>query len=366
MSKRFAISFKAVVLCLSFFTWVESSSGDSVALGPEDSTAISTSGVADDQSLKKAVSASQELFSLLRELDLEACRFYAPGAFDEAQNRLDLARESFLAGDYVSAGDEFDAARQKFAVCPGALPTFPIEMVFVPAGEFRMGTDLGLSHEKPIQNMRTRAYWIGKYEITNKLYLKFCRQARHRLPKDPKIGNRQMYLTSFPDYPVLNVSFFDAVAFCRWLSKETKHFFRLPTEAEWEKAARGTDGRKYTWGNEWGEAKANIEGVGRIRNGPVPVDSLPEGVSPYGCYHMLGNVEEWCADFWTVHYVPPSEYTPHMRANLSRHRTSRGGSYSLSRSSTKTYARTKRDPDEQKDDLGFRVVITPSRPKPPN
>ena len=158
-------------------------------------------------------------------------------------------------------------------------------MVLVPAGEFVMGSENGESYEKPVRRVILDAYYIDAYEVTNALYGKFLQVTRHR---EPILWNDAKF--NGPNQPVVGVSCDDAEAYCRWAGR------RLPTEAEWEKAARGTDGRIYPWGNQWDRTRANtfIGGPGR----PTPVGSYEADKSPYGAYDMAGNVQEWVADWY--------------------------------------------------------------------
>lgn len=127
-------------------------------------------------------------------------------------------------------------------------------------------------------------YFIDKYEVSNKDYAEFMKTKSHPGPAywdDPRLNT--------PNQPVVGVNWLDAKAFCEYKGK------RLPTEAEWERAARGPEGFKYPWGNEFDPAKANY---GNNHEATLPVDSMPEAVSPYGLHHMAGNVFEWVEDWY--------------------------------------------------------------------
>jgi iron(II)-dependent oxidoreductase len=157
--------------------------------------------------------------------------------------------------------------------------------VLIPAGPFTMGTDMARAdpHNKPQHTVSLAAYSIDKYLITNAQYAQFVVATKHRPPLDWKNGR-------IPDlkvlHPVTMVSWFDAVAYCGWAGK------RLPTEAEWEKAARGTDGRRWPWGDNMDPARLNTYyNVGATN----PVTQFANGVSPYGVFDMAGNVSQWTA-----------------------------------------------------------------------
>jgi iron(II)-dependent oxidoreductase len=163
------------------------------------------------------------------------------------------------------------------------------EMVYVPAGEFLMGSrdDEAPEWECPQRKVYLDAFWIDKTEVTNAEYRKFAEARDHRNPQhwdDPEFNQ--------PQQPVVGVRWADATAYAGWAGK------RLPTEAEWEKAARGSDGRRYPWGNEEpGSSRCNLSGSGDgYATVTAPVGSFPSGASPYGCLDMAGNVWEWCAD----------------------------------------------------------------------
>lgn len=155
------------------------------------------------------------------------------------------------------------------------------EMIFIPAGEFIMGSN-DYDHEKPQRKVCLDGYWIYKYPVTVAQYRKFCEATKWKMPDAPNWGWKD-------DHPIVNVTWHDAVTYCEWAG------VRLATEAEWEKAARGTDGRKFPWGDEWNENKcANSIKPNHLSN-TVAVGSYPQGVSPFGVLDMAGNVWEWCS-----------------------------------------------------------------------
>ncbi|MBD3184083.1 SUMF1/EgtB/PvdO family nonheme iron enzyme [Candidatus Poribacteria bacterium] len=170
-------------------------------------------------------------------------------------------------------------------------------MVLIPAGEFQMGSESGGDDEKPVHIVYLDDFYIDKYEVTNARYKKFLDETDHREPgywKDPNYNS--------PDHPVVGISWEDARAFCKWAGK------RLPTEAEWEKAARGgLVGKKYPWGDEIDHDKANYYGTGGKDKWEYtsPVGSFPP--NEYGLFDMAGNVWEWCADVYDSKYYSVSE-----------------------------------------------------------
>ena len=200
-------------------------------------------------------------------------------------------------------------------------------MVRVPHGEFIMGTDeidaedkaaeFGIAKpwfmdEHPAHKVNLPTYFIDRYEVTYAQYRVFVDQTGHRPPPN-------WYKGAVPEgkdqNPVAFVTWEDAAAFCQWAGK------RLPTEAEWEKAARGTDGRTYPWGGDFDEKKANMNNtVGHS----VPVGQYEEGKSPYGAYDMTGNVWEWTADW----YKPYPGNTFQSEKFGEKYRVLRGDSWS--------------------------------------
>jgi formylglycine-generating enzyme required for sulfatase activity len=193
----------------------------------------------------------------------------------------------------------------------------PNEMVKVPAGEFILGYDNRMPDEGPAHHVTLPAYMIDKYEVTNLQYKRFIDQAKHRSPSHFK--NRR-FPAGEADHPVTYVSWHDAKAYCEWVGK------RLPTNAEWEKAARGGDGRVYPWGDEYGIEKANSSMLWKslkLEGSTTPVGAFPQGISPYGAYDMAGNVWEWTSSWYEPY---PGNETP-SEAYGKNYRTLKGGSW---------------------------------------
>jgi len=171
----------------------------------------------------------------------------------------------------------------------------PNDMVQIPAGEFTMGTDDRLPDEGPQHKVSLPAFYIDKYEVTNLQYKKFNDETNR---KSPSHFRNRTYPDGKADHPVTYVSWEDADAYCRWAGK------RLPTDEEWEKAARGTDGRNFPWGNEFDVAKANtpVRWEFLKKDGDTtPVGAFKAGSSPYGLYDMSGNVWEWTSSWYKAY-----------------------------------------------------------------
>jgi formylglycine-generating enzyme required for sulfatase activity len=195
--------------------------------------------------------------------------------------------------------------------------TLPNDMILIPAGAFTMGTDERLPDEGPAHTVTLPDYYIDQYEVTNGQYKAFIDATGHRSPA--QFENRT-YPPGKVDHPVTGVSWNDASDYCGWAGK------RLPSDAEWEKAARGADARHYPWGNEFGMHRANTPLYWRSlqREGDTtPVGAFAEGVSLYGLHDMSGNVWEW-TDSWYRAYPGNT----HPNENYGEHyKTLKGGSW---------------------------------------
>lgn len=183
---------------------------------------------------------------------------------------------------------------------------FEPQLVRIPAGKFLMGTTKEqavqaikdgankdrVELEQPQHIVELSEYFISKYPITNREYQAFVRDAKD-IP--PRGWSGDQSPVEKEEHPVGGVTWLSAIAYCKWLSEKTKKIYRLPTEAEWEKAARGEDGRLYPWGNEFDPKKANTYEA-KIGDTTDIGNFSPQGDSPYGCADMIGNVLEWCND----------------------------------------------------------------------
>ena len=298
------------------------------------------------------------------------------------------------AGSAEKAGPEWEAT----------------DMVVVPAGDFIQGSDTeddgknfsgyGVKKalyvdEHPQHRVHLDAFLIDRYEVTNTQYREFVVAANYWVPQDWRANgylltrkileianletlrrlaadtyrldvdtrtlDREQLLDAiekhqheYDDLPVVNVSWKDAQHYCRWAGK------RLPTESEWEKAARGTDGREFPWGNDWDTHRLNAGGTPDRDPGVMPVGSFPDGRSPYGVYDMAGNVMEWVDDW----YQPYSGNTAPSKDYGEHNKVVRGGGwggvghYAISyfyRTSYRFYI----GPDSRFNDLGFRCARDP-------
>lgn len=227
--------------------------------------------------------------------------------------------------------------------------------VVVPAGEFIMGTDQAREDAYPEHKVYLDAFEIDRYEVTNAQYWEFLEYIKKTNDhskcfkgepsnKDhtPRFWDNEYY--NVPDYPVARIDWYDAYAYAAWAGK------RLPTEAEWEKAARGLDGRDFPWGNEWDTARCNLSGE------PKPVGSGEAGKSVYGCYDMAGSVYEWCADWYVNTYYTESPYKNPKGPDNSARRVIRGGSRFSKPFQVRAHTRKSEQPDLFNLALGLRCA----------
>jgi formylglycine-generating enzyme required for sulfatase activity len=222
----------------------------------------------------------------------------------------------------------------------------------VPAGEFLMGSDpakdaQAFDNEKPQGSMTLGAFQIAKHPLTVAEYAAFMQQGGYSAPGH--WTNQQQK----PDHPVVNVSWLDAQAYAVWLAQATGESWRLPTEAEREKAARGTDGRLYPWGNTFDMTRCNSSmSVGTT----TPVGTHPSGASPYGVQDMAGNVWEWTSSQFIPY--PYNASDGREDPNSSGDRVDRGGSwYSLPRY-VRAACRYGNPPNYVGSDIGFRLILS--------
>lgn len=177
------------------------------------------------------------------------------------------------------------------------LPYEP-ETILIPAGPFLMGSDLPDTHERPPHTVELDQYCLGKYPVTNKQYFQFVRQTGH-LVTPVLLWDGQIPPDNKLNHPVTGVSWYEALAYCQWLSQQTGRTYSLPSEAQWEKAARGPNGRIYPWGNIWQEGRCNFQ-----PNQITAVAAYPPQ-NEYGCYDMIGNVREWTSTLWGYQRAVP-------------------------------------------------------------
>ncbi len=293
------------------------------------------------------------------------------------------------------------------------------EMIFIPAAIFQMGTSKedekilkeqetqSWDDEKPAHDVRLSEYSIGKYPVTNAEFRCFWEQDGYNstapwwsedgrkwrtgiwdsdlswISDEDTRKNYKEWLAGRPverrdrpffwddskwnvsNLPVVGISWFEVEAYCNWLSRITARQFRLPTEAQWEHAARGTKGFLWAWGNEWDSEKANTDEAEKKIGGTSPVGMYPNGASSYGAQDMIGNVWEWCLDWYNENEYKErlgKEAQDPYGAQSGNARVVRGGSWLNSRNFARCSYRFRLDPDYFNHSLGFRLVCSPSFP----
>ena len=209
---------------------------------------------------------------------------------------------------------QLEPTRRPETVSPrSANPVDGAEMILIPAGEFIMGSNIGLAEERPERKVILESYYIYKSPVTVEQYRMFCLATGREMPHAPAWG-------WIDNHPIVNVNWDDARAYCDWAG------VMLPTESQWEKAARGTDGRPYPWGRSWESSRCHCvsEGTNEISS-TLPIGSFPSGASPYGVLDMVGNVWEWCAN---IFFANPTQKPSTQSTSVLR--VIRGGSWSNS------------------------------------
>jgi formylglycine-generating enzyme required for sulfatase activity/tRNA A-37 threonylcarbamoyl transferase component Bud32 len=222
------------------------------------------------------------------------------------------------------------------------------EMVFIPAGSFTMGDTIGDGDpaEKPTADVALKAFWLDRFEVSFDQFAKFVQVAGFK----PQ-GNWEQLRSRGNTHPVVNVTWNDAVAYCRWADKY------LPSEAEWEFAARGTEGRKYPWGNQWDPNRARFRG-NKGTGTTAPVGSYPTGASPFGVQDLAGNVWEWTASLEKPYPYVATDGREDPRTGGSR--VTRGGSWLGDSEFLRAAARDFLSPTSKNDKLGFRCAQSAS------
>jgi iron(II)-dependent oxidoreductase len=246
------------------------------------------------------------------------------------------------------------------------------DFVYVPAGSFRMGDNVGdgQPRERPVHVVELDAYYIAKYEMTNGEWRKFRDDPgyddvkfwpggrvvpKNQVPYWTQANNHGGGTPNSDEYPVLGVNWDSATAYCAWLSAKTGKKYRLPTEAEWEKAARGTDGRKYPWGNAVPDASRAR--FGARFNETAPVDAFAAGTSPYGVFGMSGNVWEWVSSAYRPYPYEAADGREDLKAGPVR--GTRGGGHdspAFEITTTQRGRNLSRNPAAGHHNIGFRCA----------
>jgi formylglycine-generating enzyme required for sulfatase activity len=249
------------------------------------------------------------------------------------------------------------------------------EMVDIPEGQFIMGSDIGTEAEKPQHSISLRAFRMARYPVTNRQFLRFIRDQGYRNPdlwvpdgwswcSQMKIDLPALWTHSLynrPEQPVVGISWYEAAAYACWWSRQTGCLFHLPTEAQWERCARGIEGRLWPWGNKFEPNRCNT--VESKFGKPTAVNAFPNGATPEGIFDLAGNVWEWCRTRWgrfwqTMEYIYPYQLTDDRdNDNEGRYvRIMRGGSWFDAALAAGMATRRRYLPDARSNNIGFRLV----------
>jgi iron(II)-dependent oxidoreductase len=224
------------------------------------------------------------------------------------------------------------------------------EMIIIHAGEFLMGCKTGAASERPVHRVFVNDFAIGRFAVTNRLYLTFVEDTQRERPQG---WNDSRF--NHADQPVTSVSWFDAAAYCEWLSEKTLRLYRLPNEAEWELAARGgLESKLYTWGDEPPQAQPTYSEL--WLNGPEPVGRRPP--NGFGLYDISENVHEWCSDWYDENYYLSSPHINPQGPADGKRRSSRGGSWRHQIKIARVAARSSIPPQYKYSDYGFRCAMS--------
>jgi formylglycine-generating enzyme required for sulfatase activity len=247
---------------------------------------------------------------------------------------------------------------------------FEPEMILIPAGKFLMGTreediprlvkQYGGQREwyvgeVPQHTLYLPDYYIAKTPVTNAQYQTFVLATGQELPRHWEGGKPSR---GREDHPVVYVSWHDAIMYCQWLARVIGRPYRLPSEAEWEKAARGTDGRILPWGNKWDASRCNTRESGT--GDTTAVGTYPQGASPYGCLDMAGNVWEWTSSLYQDYPYDPKDGRENLTAGSGR--VVRGGSFGRSGDHARCTCRGIDPPDDAWNRVGFRLCVSSISP----
>jgi len=242
-------------------------------------------------------------------------------------------------------------------------PADGMSLVYIPAGEFEMGSTSGNPDSAPIHTVALNGYWMDSTEVTNAMFATFLNTVGNQTEGGTTWVNPRSLLVQIqekdgkwqfqPDkgnYPIVGVSWYGAAAYCEWTGR------RLPTEAEWEYAARGEDGRRFPWGNEVDCKHARYSGCGK---GTLKVDALPLGVSPFGIFNMAGNVAEWVNDRYAADYYQESTMLNPIGPSNGYSRVVRGGYWGDTYLALRATRREGVGADKHNNGVGFRCALTP-------
>ena len=272
-----------------------------------------------------------------------------------AENTLDIANRLGLDDEqrslYHQLREKIQEGHHRSREKTVSIQSHEGSMAVVPAGEFIMGSSMGEADEQPVHWVYVETFFMDKYPVSVSQYARFLDATSQEAPPDWSIMNRSQHQKR----PIANVDWPEAKAYCTWAGK------RLPTEAEWEKAARGIDGRTYPWGNEHptkffaNASRDNWNNHGAL----TPVGTFEEGKSPYDIYDMAGNVWEWVSDWYDPDYYKTSPSRNPTGPSTGESKVIRGGSWGSRPDALRSANREIHSPSIRGLGTGFRCAKTP-------
>ena len=275
-----------------------------------------------------------------------------PDRIRQAEEALDGANELGLNREQLAVYHQLEAKLpdRRPTASSDSLKPADAPMALVPAGEFTMGSTMS-TDEQPVHRVYLDAFYMDKYHVTVGQYAKYLETTDMEAPPEWDIMNQPQHQKR----PVVNVSWFDAATYCKWAGK------RLPTEAEWEKATRGTDGRLYPWGNEPPTRLHANFGKKQWANhmALVPVGMFEMGKSPYGIYDMAGNAWEWVNDWYDHDYYKKSPAKNPQGPAKGKSKVVRGGNWLYIQEFLRSSFRFNAEPSGRQFGYGFRCAKTP-------
>jgi formylglycine-generating enzyme required for sulfatase activity len=231
------------------------------------------------------------------------------------------------------------------------------QLIEIPEGPFIMGTDGHDPELKEFETPRREVYLnrfkIAKFPVTREEYATFLKPDSSG--RSQQTSSHDSRFSELINHPVVNITWHEARAYAAWLNRSTGNPYRLPTEAEWEKAARGSNGLVYPWGADYDGRRCNVRGDGPATT--TPIDKFPEGASSYGVMDMAGNVAEWCLDWYREFYASDQARNP-TGPRSGDYRVVRGGSWRYSSHAARCASRYWCPPDQKRDNTGFRLAVS--------
>ena len=319
------------------------------------------------EAILKAKQEDEKIKRRLWLLGSRALRDFQPSKRDDKVMALARKKLYELIESNASLEERFEAG--EIVGTLGDLRTKTDNMVLVKEGKFMRGSSEGDADEKPQREIYLDDFMIGKYPVTNEEFKKFIDVGGYDRAEfwtwegwqwreenkifEPRYWHDRKWNAS--NFPVVGISWYEAKAYVNWLSKRTGHRYRLPTEAEWEKSARGTDGLKYPWGDKFDRNLCNSGGSGLFRTSPVGI--FPEGKSPYGCFDMAGNVWEWCSDWYNGDYYANCPGRNPRGPSDGAYRVNRGGGWLNTAGDCRPAVRYAGGLRNRDNLLGFRILL---------